>query len=133
LVVPAAVGGQSSAANRAAGQPVVLAPFLWPLIGVVLAVLADWYLRLRQDRRLGVAEQEIEAAASRAELAGQNSVAAGADSTVDLLSRTARLLSAGSASLLPSRLAAWKFALAEASARSGQLPQRRLGSLAAPS
>jgi len=116
LVVPAAVGGLSTAISHAVGQPLLLAPFVWPLIGVLLAVLADRYLRLRLDRRLRVADRELEAAASRAELAGQNSVAAGADSVVDLLSRTTPLLSAGGAALLPSRLAAWKLALAEATA-----------------
>src|SRR5205085_7919059 len=68
------------------------------------------------DARLATAGQEIEAAAGRAELAGQNSVAAGADSVVDLLTRTTPLLSAGGAGLPPSRMAAWKLALAEASA-----------------
>jgi hypothetical protein len=63
-----------------------------------------------------MADQEIQAAAGRAELAGQNSVAAGADSIVDLLSRTTPLLTAGGTRLPPSRLAAWKLALAEASA-----------------
>ena len=116
LVVPAAVGGLASAGSRATGQPIGLAPFLWPLIGVGLAILVDRYIGLRLDRRLRIADQEIEAAASRAELAGQNSVAAGADSTVDLLTRTMPLLSAGGRTLLPSRLAAWKLALAEASA-----------------
>ena len=116
LVVPATVGGVSTAVGLAAGQQPRLAPFLWPLVAVALAVLAHWYLRLRVGRRLEVAEHEIEAAASRAELAGQNSVAAGADSIVDLLSRTTPLLSAGGAPLPPSRLAAWKLALAEASA-----------------
>ncbi len=116
LVVPATVGSVSTAAGLAAGQPPRLAPFMWPLIAVGLALVADWYLRLRVGRRLQAARQEIEAAASRAELAGQNSVAAGADSIVDLLSRTTPLLSAGGAPLPPSRLAAWKLALAEASA-----------------
>jgi hypothetical protein len=116
LVVPLAVGGLSAAVSLAAGQPPSLAPFVWPLVAVTLSALAIRYLRLRVDRQLRVADQEIEAAASRAELAGQNSVAAGADSIVDLLSRTTPLLSAGGAPLRPSRLAAWKLALAEASA-----------------
>jgi hypothetical protein len=116
LVVPLAVGSLSAVVSRAAGQPPSLAPFLWPLIALSLAALAIRYLRLRLDRQVRSAEQEIEAAAGRAELAGQNSVAAGADSIVDLLSRTTPLLSAGGAPLPPSRLSAWKLALAEASA-----------------
>jgi hypothetical protein len=116
LLVPLAVGGLSAAVSRAAGQPPPLPPFVWPTVAVVVAALVTRYLRLRLDQQLRQAGQEIEAAASRAELAGQNSVAAGADSIVDLLSRTTPLLAAGGDPLPPSRLSAWKLALAEASA-----------------
>jgi hypothetical protein len=116
LVVPLVVGGLSAAVSRAVGQPVSPAPFVWPLVALTLAALAIRYVRLRMDQRLRIADQEIQAAAGRAELAGQNSVAAGADSVVDLLSRTTPLLAAGGTPLPPSRLAAWKLALSEASA-----------------
>jgi hypothetical protein len=116
VLVPLAAGGLSAAVSRAAGQPVPLSPFVWPAVALVVAALVSLYLRLRLDQQLRQAGQEIEAAANRAELAGQNSVAAGADSIVDLLSRTTPLLAAGGSPLPPSRLAAWKLALAEASA-----------------
>jgi hypothetical protein len=116
LAMPLTTGVVTNVALRVAGQPATPGPFLWPAMALVLAALADRYLRLRLERRLEVADSEIEAAASRAELAGQNSVAAGADTVIDLLTRTTPLLSAGGAPLVPSRVAAWKLTLAEASA-----------------
>jgi type VII secretion integral membrane protein EccD len=116
LVVPLVVGAGTNIALLAAGWPPAIGPFLWPLIAVALAGLVSRYLLLLLDRRLRAAGDEIEAAASRARLAGQNSVAAGADSVVDVLTRTIPLLSAGGAALPPSRIPAWKQALAEASA-----------------
>jgi hypothetical protein len=116
LAMPLFTGIVTNLALRAGGQPLTPGAFLWPTMALALAALAVRYLRLRLERRLEIADSEIEAAASRAELAGQNSVAAGADSVIDLLTRTTPLLSAGGAPLQPSRVAAWKLTLAEASA-----------------
>ncbi|HXM58808.1 MAG TPA: EsaB/YukD family protein, partial [Candidatus Dormibacteraeota bacterium] len=115
LVVPLVLGAVGAAAQLAGGRPPAPGPFLWPAVGVTTATLAIRYLRAVLDRRLDAAGEEIEAAADRAHLAGQNSVAAGADSIVDLLTRTTPLLAAGGAPQPPSRVAAWKVALAESS------------------
>jgi hypothetical protein len=116
LVVPLVLGTAGVAVGGGTGKAPRPGPFLWPLVCVAFATLAIRYLRLLLDGRLRSAGDEIEAAASRALLAGQNSVAGGADSLADLLSRTTPLLSAAGAVLRPSRLPAWKLALAEASA-----------------
>ena len=115
LVVPLVLGATGTAVQLAVGRPPAAAPFLWPAVAVAAPALAIRYLEHVMDRRLRAAGAEIEAAASRAQLAGQNSVAACADSVVDLLTRTTPLLSAGDAALRPSRVAAWKQALATAS------------------
>jgi len=115
--VPLVVGGITNAALRAAGWPPAPGPFLWPLAAVAIAALGVRYMQLFIDRRLRTATDEIEARREprpprgpeqRGGGRGQRGGPAHADHHP--------LLSAGGAPLPPSRLAAWKQALAEASA-----------------
>jgi hypothetical protein len=116
---PFAVGAGVVLLRMAAGRPAQLADVSlvwWTLVTAVVGAVARQYLRRKLDRQRRLAGAETEAAASQADLAGQNSVAAGADTVVDLLTRTAPLLAVDGASPRPSPLAAWKLALAQASA-----------------
>lgn len=113
LVVPATVGGVTTAALLVFGRPPELAPFIWPALATASGAVVIDYLRHRMAHGTRLAAQQREAAASQAELAGQNSVANGVDTVIDLLTRVNQLIAwHGGGS--PSRLGAWRQALAEA-------------------
>ncbi|WP_219465786.1 hypothetical protein [Nonomuraea rhizosphaerae] len=115
LVVPLTAGTAANLALTVAGWPYSLSPFLLPAGGVAGGLFIARYLdgRLRQRQRVAAAERE--AARSQAELAGRHSVAVGADTVVDLLTRTWPLL-AGPDRTAASPLSAWRQRLAEETA-----------------
>ncbi|MEU7857377.1 hypothetical protein [Nonomuraea sp. NPDC049141] len=115
LAVPLTSGAVTNVALTVAGWPYSLAPFLWPAGGVAGGVFIGRYLRGRLRQRLRVAAAERQAARSQAELAGRHSVAVGADTVVDLLTRTWPLL-AGPGRPVASPLSAWRQRLAEETA-----------------
>lgn len=87
FVVPAIAG--TVVLFGAAGGPLV---YLWPAGSVAVGMLVSLCLRAQWRDRERAAALETEAGAAEAELSGQNSVAMGADSVVDLLARTDPLL-----------------------------------------
>jgi hypothetical protein len=115
VLVPLVVGGVTSLALRLGGRPDSLAPFVWPAFGLVQGLLLARYLQRRVHRRLRTAAAEREAAYSQAVLAGRNSVAVGADTIVDVLTRTWPLLAVPGRSV-GSPLSAWRRRLAEETA-----------------
>jgi hypothetical protein len=117
LVVPAVVGTAASVALFVTHQPLSPTPFLYPLVPTLGGALAIRYLRHCQLAHLRKAADQIEAAASRAELGGQNSIALGADTIIDLLTRTGALLTLGGCLPPASPLDRWRQALAADCAR----------------
>ncbi len=117
LAVPAAVGAATTVALLAAGRPLEPMPLAWPLVALACGRLLAAYGERRLSRQVSLTLSGIEAAAGQAELAGQHSVAVGADTVVDLLTRTAPLIAAGGERPPASPIGAWKQALAEAGAR----------------
>ncbi|GAA5067880.1 hypothetical protein GCM10023259_062690 [Thermocatellispora tengchongensis] len=113
--MPLAVGTATAAALLLAGRPVTLSAFVWPVFGLLGGALIRRYWEPRTHRRLRLAEIERQAARAQAVLAGRNSVAAGADTVVDVLTRTWPLLAApGEPAGAP--LAAWRRRMAEETA-----------------
>jgi hypothetical protein len=113
LAAPTVVGAIASAALLAAGRPPEAAPFLWPGAAALCGALAARYLAHQVDRWRRAANAEVQAEAGRAVLAGQHSIAIGADTVLDLITRTVPLLSLAGRSPAPP-LAAWRMALADA-------------------
>ncbi|GAA0405424.1 hypothetical protein GCM10009530_67000 [Microbispora corallina] len=120
LAVPALSGSATVAAllalqGRTGGPLTVLPAFALPALGMLGGLLLSRYLQGRVHERLRQAEAERQAAAGRAELAGRHSVAVGADTALDVLTRTWPLLAVpGEPIGFP--LAAWRHALAERTA-----------------
>ncbi|MBO3748635.1 hypothetical protein J5X84_21370 [Streptosporangiaceae bacterium NEAU-GS5] len=112
VAVPLVTGILTAGALRLTHHPPSLAPFLWPSFGLVSGLVIRHYLERRVHLRLRTAEAERQAARSQAVLAGRHSLAAGADTIVDVLTRTWPLLA------LPghqtgSPLTAWRMRLAQ--------------------
>ncbi len=101
----------------AAQQPRSPGALRWQLVGLASGGTLAYRSWRRGERDLARASAHVAAAASRAELAGQNSVAMGADSIIDLLARTAPLLALRGDGPVASPLFAWKAKLAAASSR----------------
>ncbi|MEU0564791.1 hypothetical protein ABZ297_05230 [Nonomuraea sp. NPDC005983] len=112
LAVPLAVGLATNAALLAAARPGSVSPFLWPAFAVLCGLGLGRYLELRLHAHLRTALADQEAARGQAELAGRHSVAVGADTVVDLITRTWPLL-AVPGKAVHSPLAAWRQHLAE--------------------
>lgn len=110
FVVPAIAG--TVVLFGAAGGPLV---YLWPAGSVAVGMLVSLCLRAQWRDRERAAALETEAGAAQAELSGQNSVAMGADSVVDLLARTDPLLRMHEAAPPAFPLAHFKSRLAEKS------------------
>ncbi|MFD0691089.1 hypothetical protein [Actinomadura fibrosa] len=117
LPLPVLVGSAGAVASGVAGAGVTPLPYLWPLVAWGAGTLSGAYLRRRWQVEARTVQDHLEAAVSRAELSGQNSVAMGADSVVDLLVRTAPLVAAYEESPPPSPFGGWKARLAEACGR----------------
>ncbi|WP_084959228.1 hypothetical protein [Thermoactinospora rubra] len=117
LLLPLLVGAAIAALLLAAGRPPGPAPVLWPVATAGAGLAAARYLAARLAVLERLARARVAAEAGTAELAGQNSVAMGADSVVDVLARTAPLLAVPGRAAVPSPLPAWKAALAESCSR----------------
>jgi hypothetical protein len=115
LAVPAAVGTTANAAILLLGtggpQP---GPFLWPLAAWAMGIVSLGYLDRHLRHAVARSLRAIEGAAGEAELAGQAEVAFGADTVVDLLTRTIYVLGVMGGEDVPSRLASWRRALSDA-------------------
>lgn len=92
LALPVVIAGAAALARRAHGRRTSPMYLLWPTAGVLAGIATARNAR-RQDEAT-IAEQSVvaEARAASAYVAGQNAVAMGADSVVDLLTRTEPLL-----------------------------------------
>ncbi|MEQ4721165.1 hypothetical protein [Nonomuraea sp. B19D2] len=112
LAVPLAVGLATNAALLAAARPFSASPFLWPAFTVLCGLGLARYLELRLHAHLRTALADREAARGQAALAGRHSIAVGADTVVDLITRTWPLL-AVPGKAVHSPLAAWRQHLAE--------------------
>jgi ribosomal protein S18 acetylase RimI-like enzyme len=117
LPLPALIGTAAAVAAAVAGAGATPLPYLWPMVAWAAGTLAGTYLRRRWHVEARAVRDQLEAAVGRAELSGQNSVAMGADSVVDLLVRTTPLVAAYEKCPQPSPFGAWKARLAEACGR----------------
>jgi hypothetical protein len=119
LVMPVVIGGAATAASAvsAAGGRFTLLTLLWPAFAALGGRLVRGYLLSRWRQEARVTRHHLEAAISQAELAGQNSVAMGADSVVDLLVRTAPLIAQYEPAPIPAPFSGWKATLAEVCGR----------------
>ncbi len=111
-----AVATSVAAGRRARGMPSGLASFRTHALGALSGLLFTRYERSRLSAAVSLHRAEVAARCQQARLAGQNAVAMGADSIVDLLSRTAPLLrlpGAESADPFARQLAEWKRSLAD--------------------
>lgn len=115
LAVPLVTGTAADVALAASGGQPTPAPFLWAGFGALGGVAIGGYWTRRVRQRLTQAEAERQAAWARAELAGRHSVAVGADTVVDVLTRTWPLL-AVPGKPVGAPLAAWRQHLAEQTA-----------------
>ncbi len=116
LIAPAVSAAFCAAARRHSGRSVSTASFRWQVMGVAAGVGLAAYEA--SYRRATAARHSVELDARRrlAEVAGQNAVAMGADSVVDLLARTAPLLRDKAGGGTTGMMAGWKHALAESTA-----------------
>jgi hypothetical protein len=119
LVVPFTNGAVTSAARRARSEPAQPAAFSWQALAVAGGAGFNRYNdRVRADLERG-AERRRAAKEAEAILAGQNAVAMGADTVIDLIQSVAPLFGPpvpGSA--LHRLLDGWRSALADATRRS---------------
>jgi hypothetical protein len=93
LVVPAINATVTGCIRRMRGRPVSSASFRYQVMAVALGAGIASYEANRRRVVLARHEQGLEARSDAAHLAGQNDIATGADTVVDLLSRTTPLLS----------------------------------------
>jgi hypothetical protein len=117
LIVPVVNAGVTGMIRRRRGKPVSSGSFRYQVMAVALGAGIASYEANR--RRVAVArhQQGLEARLGAAHLAGQNDVATGADTVVDLLSRTTPLLSSSARSGGVGRLLAdWRQSLAATTA-----------------
>lgn len=113
LVVPVVGATVTGAVRRFRRLPASTGSFRWQVIGVAVGVGFAAYGRNRRTVVLARHRQELGARLNQAHVSGQNDVAMGADSVVDLLSRTTPLVASGSADrVVGSLLATWKQSLA---------------------
>jgi hypothetical protein len=117
LVVPALVCGVDTVVLRLDGLPAGVTTWVWPVTGAIGSLVARRYLEARCRDTALTARWHAEAAAGRAELSGQSSVAMAADSVLDLLIRTAPLVAAYEPTPGSSPVAGWKAALAQVCGR----------------
>lgn len=113
LVIPVVSAIVTGAVRRHRKLPVSAFSFRWQVIGVGAGIGLAAYGRNRREVLLSRRAQDLEAQLQEAYIGGQNHVAMGADSVVDLLSRTTPLLPEGSDHHVVGRLLVmWKQSLA---------------------
>ena len=113
LAAPAANLAATWAVRRVRGRPTPVAAFRFQIMGVALGAGISAYRANHRKVALRRHEQNLEAQIGAAHLAGQHDVAMGADTVVDLLSRTTPLLAEADTSMASSRmLADWRQSLA---------------------
>lgn len=106
LIVPLVNATVTGAIRHRNGRPASNTSFRYQMMAVALGAGIASYERNRRAVALALHEQSLEAQAGAANLAGQNDVATGADTVVDLLSRTAPLLSSTAGSTMVGRMLA---------------------------
>ncbi len=112
LVIPLVTAAATTVVRRRRNLPLSLFSFRWQVIGVGVGLGLAAYRRSSEGVQRARHDRELRARVQQAHLSGQNDVAMGADSVVDLLSRTAPLLPTGSGDQVAGRLlAAWKQSL----------------------
>ncbi len=117
LIVPVVNATVTGCARRLKGRPVSNGSFRYQAMAVALGAGIASYEANRRRVALARHQQELEARIGVAHLAGQNEVATGADTVVDLLSRTTPLLSSPVGSITVGRmLADWRQSLAASTA-----------------
>lgn len=120
LAVPAAHLVVTTAVRRCAGRKTSPTIFVWQAMGAGMGMLLSWYERREHDATVSGHGQNLAAERSAAWLAGQSSVALGADSVVDELARLEYLLGAASGPVGETgsgqALRAWKSALSSTTA-----------------
>jgi hypothetical protein len=117
LFVPAVNATVTGCIRRLRGKPISTGSFRYQVMAVALGAGIASYDGNR--RRVGLArhQQGLEARVGAAHLAGQNDIATGADTVVDLLSRTTPLVSSSDGSATVGRmLADWRQSLAASTA-----------------
>jgi hypothetical protein len=117
LIVPVINATVTGSVRRLRGRPVSSGSFRYQAMSVALGAGIAVYERNRRQVALARHRQDLEARIGVAHLAGQNEVATGADTVVDLLSRTTPLLSSPLGSATVGRmLADWRQSLAASTA-----------------
>lgn len=113
LVIPLVTAATTSVVRRRRNLPLSLFSFRWQVVGVGVGLGLAAYRRSSERVQRARHDREFRARLQQAHQHGQNDVAMGADSAVDLLSRTAPLLPSGSGDQVAGRLlATWKQSLA---------------------
>jgi hypothetical protein len=117
FIVPVVNATVTGYVRRLKGQPVSNASFRYQAMAVAVGAGIASYEANRRRVALARHQQDLEARIGVAHLAGQNKVATGTDTVVDLLSRTTPLLSSPVGSITGSRmLADWRQSLAASTA-----------------
>lgn len=111
IVVPAVNATITAAMRRACGRRPGLAAFVWQALGVAggaaFGAYEDWRWRIEH----AIAARQLDARCQAAYVAGQNEVAMGADSIIDVLTRTGPLLEDRAGVVVAQALGAWKASL----------------------
>ena len=118
LIVPIVNAAVTGGVRRPRGRPASNGAFRYQAMAVVLGTGIAMYESNRRSVTLARHQQDLEARMGVAHLAGQNEMATGADTVVDLLSRTTPLLALGTGSVKGGRmLADWRQSLAASTAK----------------
>lgn len=117
LVIPVAHAAVGAALRRRVRRLPSTASYRWPVLGVCAGVMLRSLERNHHQALAAHHAKEMEALVQQHEVAGQGAVALGADSVVDLLSRTLPLLASDRVdAAMTNFLASWKQHLAEQAA-----------------
>jgi hypothetical protein len=117
FIVPVVNATVTGCVRRVRGRPVSTGSFRYQVMAVALGAGIAAYESNRRRVALARHGQDLEALVGMAYLAGQNEIATGADTVVDLLSRTTPLLPLSTGSTTVGRmLADWRQSLAASTA-----------------
>jgi len=112
LVVPAGNATASVVARRLAGKDTHVFPYFFQFLGVIGGWALAGHDRRRYDHLVEERSRDVAADARRAFLSGEHAVAMGADNVVDLLAKTAPLLTGTDPGTYVSPIHIWKAELA---------------------